>query len=84
MQNVPVMHQLGVMQLLKGVDIEEDVLQLLKNLKAKKSPGPDNIHPKVLRECAEEFIKPLHLFKQSKTEGDSSSRLERRTSYAYS
>lgn len=72
MHNIPVMHQLRTTQPLVEIDIEEDeVLQLLMNLKTDKSPGPDNVHPKVLRECAEEFVKPLHmLFKQSMIEGD--------------
>ena len=31
---------------------ENEVKQLLKNLRVDKSPGPDYIHPRVLKECA--------------------------------
>ena len=46
-----------------------DVLRL-PNLNSNKSPGPDNIHPRVLSECAEELAVPLYiLFRKSLTEG---------------
>ena len=47
-----------------------DVCQLLQKLKVSKSPGPDNIHPRVLKECAEELATPLHsMFRASLTAG---------------
>ena len=32
---------------------EEDIRVLLVNIDCNKSPGPDGIHPRVLKECAE-------------------------------
>ena len=37
------------------------VLQKLRNLKADKSPGPDGIHPMLLKSCAEAVAEPLSL-----------------------
>jgi len=49
---------------------EEDVTALLKKVVADKSPGPDNIHPKVLKECADQLSRPLTiLFRKSLKEG---------------
>ena len=49
------------------VDInEEQVRKALKKLKPNKTPGPDNIHPKMLLETIENIVKPLtELFKTS-------------------
>ena len=45
---------------LKNIEInEEKILKKLKKLKINKSPGPDNIHPRTLRETAEEIAVPL-------------------------
>ena len=47
----------------------EDIKKRLKNLNGSKSPGPDEIHPRVLKELAEEVTEPLYiLFKQSREE----------------
>ena len=53
------------------IDITEpDVLNLLRKLKSDKSPGPDNLHPRVLKECAAELARPLTLlFKTSMKDG---------------
>ena len=49
---------------------EEFVLKALNKLKCDKSPGPDSIHPKLLREAAAEVVKPLTLiFQKSISEG---------------
>ena len=45
---------------------EEHVKKELKKLKINKSPGYDNIHPRLLRELAEELSEP-HLFSLSLT-----------------
>ena len=37
----------------------EDVKTVLRNLKSSSSPGPDKVHPRVLKECAEELSEPL-------------------------
>ena len=50
---------------------EEKVRSKLKQLKENKSPGPDAIHPRVLKECFDEFAKPLCLlFRKSLDEGN--------------
>jgi len=41
---------------------EADVLSLLRKLDVTKSPGPDNIHPRVLKECADVLVTPSCLF----------------------
>ncbi|GAB0208120.1 mitochondrial enolase superfamily member 1 [Grus japonensis] len=43
---------------------EEAVNDLLHHLDTHKSMGPDGIHPRVPRELAEEFAKPLSIFYQ--------------------
>ena len=49
---------------------EELVLKALKHLKEDKSPGPDGIHPMVLREAAAEVVRPLTMiFRQSVSQG---------------
>ena len=49
------------------IDInEEQVRKALKKLKPNKTPGPDNIHPKMLLDTNENIVKPLtELFKTS-------------------
>ena len=37
------------------------VLQALQNLDSSKSPGPDNLHPLLLKQCAEQLAYPLHI-----------------------
>ena len=48
----------------------EDVVEKLHQLKPDKSPGIDQVHPHVLRECCEEMAVPLYMiFKKSLDEG---------------
>jgi len=47
-------------QFLENVNFsQDDILQLLLKINACKSPGPDNIHPRVLKECAAELSLPF-------------------------
>ena len=43
---------------------EQDVISALKKLNSHKSPGPDNVSAKVLKECAEGFIYQ-HIFQRT-------------------
>ena len=48
----------------------EEVLKVLSSLNPEKSPGPDEVHPKVLSECKHELCNPLSIvFNQSLKEG---------------
>ena len=38
---------------------EKEVLKLLQDLNVNKSPGPDGLHPKMLKEQSEALVKPL-------------------------
>ena len=69
--NVPVINKGPVEHLLCQVEItESDVYDVLRSLKTDKSPGPDNIHPRVLKECARELAESLAaLFQTSMKEG---------------
>ena len=56
---------------LKDVKFDkEEVLKKLKNLNPSKSPGPDGLHPRVLRDAAEVLADPLTvIFNKSLEEG---------------
>eukprot|EP00061_Rhincodon_typus_P006250 g26696.t1 len=38
---------------------KEDVIEILKNLRIDKSPGPDRMYPRLLQEAREKFAAPL-------------------------
>ena len=45
-----------------NLDISKDaILKKLNKIKISKSPGPDSIHPRVLRELSQELVTPLSL-----------------------
>lgn len=56
---------------LDHVEITDDILKnILQKLKRNKSPGPDGIHPRVIKDMAENLIAPLKiLFNSSLNEG---------------
>ena len=48
----------------------EDIRKTLIGLNPDKSPGPDGVHPRILRECASELVSPLFiLFSRSLQSG---------------
>jgi len=60
--NIPTKAQADVQEVLSDIDFSSaDIKKILSNLKADKLPGPDNIHPSVLKECADVLASPLHL-----------------------
>ena len=57
-------------RLLNVVFTAELVTKKLKALKPSSSPGPDNIHPRILKECALELGGPLaNIFQKSMENG---------------
>ena len=49
---------------------KETVHKIIVNLKESSAPGPDNLHPKVLIECADTLAQPLfEIFRESLDEG---------------
>ena len=54
-------HTLVVFENLSNIEITEDeVYDKLIHLDVRKAPGPNDIHPKVLKSCAISLTKPLH------------------------
>jgi hypothetical protein len=55
---------------LRNIEVSrEEVMKKLKALKIDKSPGPDALHPRILKEAAEEIALPLaHIFNKSREE----------------
>ena len=48
------------MEVLTTIDItSDDIKKAIAKLKPSKSQGPDNLHPKFIKECSEQLIKPL-------------------------
>lgn len=48
---------------------DDDIKKVIVKLKASKSQGPDNLHPKLIKECLEQLIKPLkNIFTKSLNE----------------
>ena len=51
---------------LENIEITEELVnKKLKNLNSSKSPGPDGIHPRVLKELSDSLTKPLTLLFQA-------------------
>ena len=71
MHSIPDVVNAGVKNQLRDLDFtKDDVLKILSGLRSNKSPGPDKIHPCVLRECAASLALPIYLlFRRSMDEG---------------
>ena len=64
-------HPDKILRFLENIYItEEKMYEALKSMKVCKSPGPDKVHPRVLRELARELTFPLtQLFNRTMEEG---------------
>ena len=71
MQSIPDVVSIGIENQLRDLDFTiDDVLKILNGLRSNKSPGPDRIHPCVLKECAASLALTVYLlFRQSMDEG---------------
>ena len=58
-ENVPTLEPRTTSNLQDVHFTREKILKKLNNIKIAKSPGPDQIHPRVLKECAEVLCTPL-------------------------
>ena len=72
LQKIPNAKKKRIENTLKDIEItQEEVLKRLKALNQNKSPGPDNIHPRILKELSHELSLPLTLiFKKSLENGN--------------
>ena len=62
---MPLFDERQYVEAIDNLDITEAmILKKLKKLKVNKSPGPDQIHPRVLNEISNEICKPLQIIFQ--------------------
>jgi hypothetical protein len=58
--DVPETSTIGTCVIAESISVtDENILKELSTLKENKAPGVDNMHPKLLRECANEIARPL-------------------------
>ena len=71
MAHIPVLPPKKCCQTINMIEFTaSDVQKLLSKLNCNKSPGPDNIHPRVIKECAGVLAEPLcFLFTTSLQQG---------------
>eukprot|EP00061_Rhincodon_typus_P012924 g38980.t1 len=70
MSNTPKIQERQGAELNMVVITKEKVLEKLNGLKIDKSPGPDGLHPRVLKEIAEEIVQALVvIFRESLESG---------------
>ena len=63
--NIPRFHTEDIRKPLEELKItEEEVKKRLESLNEHKSPGPDGLHPRVLKELSNEISKPLAIIMQ--------------------
>jgi hypothetical protein len=60
--DVPVLNYIRVQQDIQAIAVSENmVLKVLQTLKTDKSPGPDSLHPRLLKELSESIVNPLSM-----------------------
>ena len=65
LQSFPEVQKQNLESFLKNVEINEEMVRKkLKAINQNKSPGPDGIHPRILKELMEELVMPLTLIFQ--------------------
>ncbi len=62
--DIPELPELDIPELDSLQVEEEDVLKHLKSLKINKSPGPDDLHPRILSELSKSLARPLTIIYQ--------------------
>ena len=68
--NIPSFHTEDTRKPLEKLKItEEEVKKRLESLNQNKSPGPDGLHPRVLKELSSEISKPLAIIMQKSLDG---------------
>ena len=61
--DVPVLNYTRVQQDIQAITVTENmVLKVLQTLKTDKSPGPDGLHPRLLKELSESIVNPLCMY----------------------
>ena len=61
--DVPVLNYTRVQQDIQAITVTENmVLKFLQTLKTDKSPGPDGLHPRLLKELSESIVNPLCMY----------------------
>ena len=68
--NVPCLDQSPIShEFIQLIVTEEKVLEQLKKLDISKSPGPDNVHPRIIKELATSLAKPLYILYNASLKG---------------
>lgn len=66
LQDMPPFEERNYEEVLEDIQIDQDmILERLKKLKVNKAPGPDQIHPRVLKEIASSITLPLSIIYNS-------------------
>eukprot|EP00061_Rhincodon_typus_P004626 g23033.t1 len=68
MSNIPKIYESREKEVSMVTITKEKVLEKLKGLKVDKSPGPDRLHPRILKEIAEEIVETLVVIFQESPE----------------
>jgi hypothetical protein len=59
LHDVPIVDVKNPVSYLSSIGISEENVQKVLNFRPDKSPDPDNTHPRILKECANDLARPL-------------------------